>query len=153
MKNYFFLAIAFLLSAALLAQNTGPILIETQQTALLLNVGSNQRVVQSYFGKKLPAEDYTQLKGGREVYLTAGMDNQFEPSIRMIHNDGNPSLELKFVSRKTETNGNITHTIIQLKDPAYPVEVSVHYMSYFKEDVIKTWTTIRHEEKKAVLLT
>lgn len=135
------------------AQLSKPIVIETKNAAMALTAGNNMRVTQAYFGKKLSATEYTQLKGGREIYLTAGMDNQFEPSIRMIHNDGNPSLELKYVNHEQTSDGAVTHTIITLKDPVYPVEVIVHYKSYFNEDVIKTWTEIRHKEKKPVMLT
>src|SRR5688572_21459429 len=98
MKKYFGILIAVSLPCLLTAQGLKPIIIETQRSALVLTVGNNKRVTQAYLGKKLAAGEYDQLKGGREVYLTAGMDNQFEPSIRMIHSDGNPSLELKYVS-------------------------------------------------------
>lgn len=120
---------------------------------MVLTVAGNQRVNQSYLGKKLAAADYDQLKDGREIYLTAGMDNQFEPAIRMIHADGNPSLELKYVSHKTTDSSTISKTDIFLKDPVYPVEVILHYTSYFNEDVIKCWTEIKHQEKKPVMLT
>jgi alpha-galactosidase len=146
-------ATTLLLHISLNAQLAKPIIIETKNAAMVLTAGNNMRVTQAYFGKKLPATEYPQLKGGREIYLTAGMDNQFEPSIRMIHNDGNPSLELKYASHKASTTGNITQTDILLKDPVYPVEVTIHYKSYFNEDVIKTWTDIRHKEKKPVVLT
>lgn len=152
MKRLLF-ATTLLLYISLNAQLTTPIIIETKNAAIVLTAGNNMRVTQAYFGKKLPAIEYPQLKGGREIYLTAGMDNQFEPSIRMIHNDGNPSLELKYVSHKSNTTGNITQTDIVLKDPVYPVEITIHYKSYFNEDVIKTWTEIRHKEKKPVVLT
>ncbi len=146
--------IGLLFSSSLLAQtNNKPIIIETKNAALVLTIGNNQRLNQSYLGKKLSPVEYDQLKGGREVYLTAGMENQFEPAIRMIHADGNPSLELRYATHTTENNGNVRHTIITLKDPAYPVEVVLYYTSYFNEDVIKSWTVIKHQEKKPVLLT
>jgi alpha-galactosidase len=146
-------ATALLLQLSLQAQLSQPIVIETKNAAMVLTAGNNMRVTQAYLGKKLSSSEYAQLKGGREIYLTAGMDNQFEPSIRVIHTDGNPSLELKYVSHKTTVNGNTSNTDIVLKDPVYPVEVIVHYASYFNEDVIKTWTEIKHKEKKPVLLT
>src|SRR5688500_17857452 len=90
----------------LIAQSVKPIVIETSNSLLVLTVGSNQRLNQSYFGKKLPAKEYEQLRGGREVYLTAGMDNQFEPYLRMIQADGNPSLELRYVSATIEKKDN-----------------------------------------------
>jgi len=130
------------------------IIIETKNTSLVLNVESNKRVAQTYFGKKLSSSDYELMQGGREVYLTAGMENQFEPAIRMIHADGNPSLELQYVSSSNKKqDNNVGTTTIILKDPVYPVEVMLHYTSYYNEDVIKAWTEIRHNENKPVELT
>ena len=97
------------------AQVSKPIIIETKNTAIVLTVASNERLLQSYIGKKLSATDYGQMKGGREVYLTAGMENQFEPAIRIIHSDGNPSLELKYVTHKVTDSSNSKKTTIILK--------------------------------------
>ena len=153
MKKYLAILIVFSLPYLLPAQSPKPIIIETQHFALVLTVGNNKRVYQSYLGRKPGAMEYDQMKGGREVYLTAGMDNQFEPSIRMIHNDGNPSLDLKYVSHQSATKDNISTTVIYLKDSVYPIEVSLHYTSYYHKDVIKSWAEIKHKESKAVLLT
>jgi alpha-galactosidase len=130
------------------------IIIASKSAALLLSIDNNQRLVQSYFGKKLTDADYKNLRGGREAYLTAGMENQFEPAIRMVHTDGNPSLELKYVSHSIhKTDDNVSTTNIVLKDPVYPVEVILHYKVYFNEDVFESWTEIKQKEKKPVLLT
>lgn len=153
MKKYLALPPVLFLSFSMLAQTGKQVVMETRNTALVLTIGNNHRVLQSYFGKKSNSLDYEQLKGGREVYLTAGMENQFEPSIRMIHSDGNPSLELKYVSHKSSAKDNVTTTDVLLKDPVYPAEVILHYTSYFNEDVIKAWTEIRHQESKPVLMT
>lgn len=154
MKKYFFLLCCSALSLFADAQNNQQILLETKDAALLLSVGANQRVTQSYLGKKLAAADYTLLKGGREVYLTAGMENQNDPAIRIVHADGNPSLELKYVSHKTSvTDNNISTTSILLKDPEYATEVTLYYTLYYNENLIKSWTEIRNNEKKPVKLT
>ena len=42
-----------------------------------------------------------------------------------------------------------TETIIRLRDDQYPVDVTLYYIAYPKEDVIKTWSEISHQEKKA----
>src|SRR5688572_7111981 len=141
-------------SIPLVAQPTKPILLQTANVAMVLTVGNNQKLYQSYLGKKLPLSTLEQLKGGREVYLTSGMDNQFEPSIRMIHADGNTSLELRFVSVSVQKKAsNISTTSIVLKDPVYPITVNINYTVYFNEDVITTSTSIKNEEKKTVQLT
>ncbi|WP_315814638.1 glycoside hydrolase family 36 N-terminal domain-containing protein [Paraflavitalea speifideaquila] len=81
------------------------------------------------------------------------MDNQFEPAIRLVHNDGNPSLELKYVSHQTTKTEEVAQTDVVLKDPVYPVEVTLHYTAYYHSDVIKSWAEIQHREKKPVMLT
>jgi alpha-galactosidase len=154
MKRLAFVIFFVFLSFFGIAQEKKQIVIETKGSSLVLNIESNKRVTQSYLGKKLPASEYQLLQGGREVYLTAGMENQFEPAIRLVHADGNPSLELQFVSTSTnKQDNNVTTTNIVLKDPVYPVEVILHYTTYYNEDVIKTWTDIKHNEKKPVELT
>ncbi|HKO80119.1 MAG TPA: glycoside hydrolase family 36 N-terminal domain-containing protein, partial [Chitinophagaceae bacterium] len=153
MKKCLLVVAVLFLSLSLLAQPVKPIIVETSNSILVLTVGDNKRLLQTYLGKKLTASTIEQLKGGREAYLTAGMDNQLEPAIRMVHNDGNPSLELLYDSYTVADSTNVSHTAITLKDPVYPVEVILHYTSYYNEDVIKAWTEIRHHEKKPVLVT
>lgn len=135
------------------AQTTKQIIIETKNASLILSIGANQRLTQSYFGKEISAADVIRFKGGREVYLTAGMENQNEPAIRMVHADGNPSLELRYVSHTTGKKDDVSTTDILLKDPEYPVEVIVHYKVYYDEDVFTSWSEINHHEKKPVMLT
>lgn len=153
MRNLQVIVILLLVAIRSVAQVSEPIIIETNNSAIVLTVTGNHRLLQSYIGKKMSATDYLLMKGGREVYLTAGMENQFEPAIRIIHSDGNPSLELKYVSHKITHDANCTKTSILLKDPVYPVEVVIHYLSYFNEDVVKCWTEIVHHEKTSVTLT
>ncbi|MEO8405618.1 MAG: alpha-galactosidase, partial [Chitinophagaceae bacterium] len=147
-------AFAFLLTSLFsFAQPGKQIVIETKNSDLVLSVSANHRLLQSYLGKKIDTSLSATMRGGREVYLTAGMENQFEPAIRLVHADGNPSLELNYISHSSTKNGNVATTDILLKDPAYPVEVTLHYISYYNENVIKAWTTITHHEKKPVMLT
>ncbi len=153
MKNY--LSVAFVIICLHAnAQSVPQIIIETKTTSLVLSVGRNHRVTQSYFGKKLTVDEAAKLSGGNEVYITAGMEDQNEGAIRMVHTDGNPSLELNYESTSTnKINDDVTTTNIILKDPVYPVEVTLHYTAYFNENVIKTWTEIIHHEEKPVQLT
>ena len=132
-----------------------PVLIETQHLNLVLTVGDNHKLYQTYLGPKLAggAADYAPLPFRHEAYATAGTDNLFEPALRVVHADGNPSLALLFVDQNTTKKGDETETTIRLRDPKYPVDVVLHFAAYFQEDVIKTWTEIRHQEKKPVVLT
>ncbi|TDH20063.1 alpha-galactosidase [Segetibacter sp. 3557_3] len=153
MIKFICITLAAMFTLQAFGQKNNPVLIETKHTSLVLTIGDNKRVLQSYFGDRLPASSYSQLKGGREVLLTAGMENQFEPAIRMVHNDGNPSLELVYASHSVNRkDSNVTTTSITLQDPQYPVKVTLHYTTYYNEDVISSWTEINHNEKKAVVV-
>ena len=106
----------------------------TSNTDLVYKVnGRDGRLYQSYLGAKLVnTAVLSQLRdAGHLAYATFGTDNLFEPAIRMTHNDGNPSLELKYVSHNTEKpDANVTITHILLKDPEYPVEVTLNIKTY-----------------------
>jgi alpha-galactosidase len=137
------------------AQTEKQIIVQTEHTGLVLTVGKNNRVYQSYLGKKLlDAADYARLNHtNHEAYITGGMEDQFDPAIKVTHPDGNPSLELKYVSDKVITrDNNVAETVIELKDPQYPVGVVIHYVAYGHEDVIKTWTEIKNDDKGPLLL-
>ncbi|WP_343706948.1 alpha-galactosidase [Flavobacterium sp.] len=151
------------------AQND-PIAIETQNTALILKVAKNGLLYQSYLGTKLEASAYNALSKEtertfvindgnpllnlrHEAYPTYGTNNLFESAIRMTHNDGNPALELIYVNHQTKKlDSNTTETSIKMKDPVYPVEVTLYYKAFYKENVIEQWTDIVHREKKPVTL-
>ncbi|MGH2643057.1 MAG: glycoside hydrolase family 36 N-terminal domain-containing protein, partial [Chitinophagaceae bacterium] len=137
------------------AQNSAQIIIQTAHTALVLKEGKDQRLYQSYFGPKLDHNaDYNTIPVGNHwSYVSAGMNDLFTPAIRMVHADGNPSLDLHYVSDRQKTDNDIISTVILLKDPEYPVQVELHYEAYYQEDVIKAWTVIRQEEKQPVTLT
>ena len=117
--------------------------------------GRDGRLYQSYLGTRLEnMSDLNQLSdAGHPAYATFGTDNLFEPAIRMTHNDGNPSLELKYVNHNVEKpDANITITHILLKDPEYPVEVTLNIKAFSKEDVIEQWVEIVQKEAKPVTI-
>lgn len=141
------------------------IVIETNQTALVIRVDKEQIPTLVHLGAKLrntaeyaaiPAngkrgEDYTGLYNS--VYTPAGSRNLLEPAIQVTHADGNPSLDLKYVRHETQSVADgIVLTKVYLKDPQYPFEVTLFYKAYQKDDVIEQWSTIRHTEKKSVVL-
>jgi alpha-galactosidase len=153
------------------AQETPVIQVETNNSVLIFKVGKDQKLYQVYLGTRLISNtSYDALSkestktfvinDGNPIvnlrhlaYPTFGTDNLFEPAIRMTHNDGNPSLELLYVSYQTvKKEDNITETIIKLKDPQYPVDVTLHYKAFFNENVIEQWSEIQHQEKNPVML-
>ncbi len=128
----------------------------TRNTCLVYRVNSRDgRLYQLYLGPVLSGSD--NLKQSRDeghlAYPTFGTDNLFEPAVRATHNDGNPSLELQYVSHQVETvSPDITIITILLKDPQYPFEVALKTKTYSDEDVIEQWTEIKHGEKKPVTI-
>uniref|UniRef100_S0DEQ3 alpha-galactosidase n=1 Tax=termite gut metagenome TaxID=433724 RepID=S0DEQ3_9ZZZZ len=138
-------------SAALYGQN---IRIRTAESELILRVGRDNRVYQPYLGKRLGGEgDLELLPRGREAYITHGMEDYFTPALRLVHNDGNPSLVLQYVSHETRALGKgVEQTTVLLRDPAYPVEVALVYTAYTAENVITSRAEITHGEKKPVTL-
>jgi alpha-galactosidase len=81
------------------------------------------------------------------------MEDLFQPAVRLIHSDHNPSLELKYVSHTAKRlDDDVSETTIQLQDPKYPLQVILHYQAFNREDIIKAWTEIKNNEKGTVTL-
>lgn len=150
----FFIVCLMSLSAMLKAEGKAVIQMSTDQVDLIYQVGEDGRLYQSYLGQKLKfGSDIAHLPQGNEAYLAHGMEDYFEPAVRMLHNDGNPSLLLKYVSHESKAlQPTVTETVIFLQDEKYPVKVELHYITYAKENIIKMFTEISHQEKKPVTL-
>ena len=149
-----FLTCFLLISYLVKAENKQVIKISTNDIDLIYKVGDNGRLYQSYLGKKLHhPSDLAYLPQEAEAYLTHGMEDYFEPAIHVVHNDGNPSLLLKYISHtENSISPEISETVITLQDDKYPVTVKLHYIAYTKENIIKTFTEISHQEKKPIEL-
>jgi alpha-galactosidase len=156
---------SFMIVAINLSAQKVTIPVATANNVLLLQTDDSNRLRTVYFGKPLENEgEYAAVSAGynydesnagiyNSSYTPAGTWNFSEPAIQVKHADGNPSLELKYVSHKTEKIvANISLTSILLKDPIYPFEVTLFYKVWAKENVIEQWTEIKHKEKRNVLL-
>ena len=140
--------------------------IETESTDLVLKVGDNGRLYQTYFGPKLLDEndfvefDWAQYSGsdgsvskrGWEAYSTSGNEDFFEPALGVTHYDGNATTYLYYVDSSTTPVPGGLQTDIRLRDDKYPFEVTLHYVAYPEENVIKTWSDITHAEQSPVIL-
>ena len=139
--------------------------IETNNNVILLQPDNQNRLMTVYSGKPLANEnDYAEVAQqfhffdnnagiNNSAYTPAGTWNLAEPAIQVLHHDGNPSLELLYVSHKKEkVDANSSITKILLKDPNYPFEVTLVYKVWEKENVIEQWTEIKHNEPKPVVL-
>lgn len=143
--------------------------ILTLRTALVIRINSIQDPLVVYFGKRLSnANEYASIPSFEATHLNAdytglyssaytpsGSRNLLEPALQVIHADGNPSLELKYVRHEQTTRGQpsgVTLTTIILKDPVYSFQVNLYYKTYYNEDIIEQWTSIQHSERGVVRL-
>lgn len=139
--------------------------VETQHNALVLqtNAGNNLGII--YLGPKLsdkqeyeaiPAtyKQSTEYTGvSNAAYAASGSRNLFEPAITVTHADGNNSLDLQYVSHETKKlDDNTSLLTVVMKDPAYNLEVTLFYKTWYKEDVTEQWSEIKNNEKGNVVL-
>lgn len=146
------------------AQNsTINIPIVTADAALLLRVSTNGDISVAYLGKRLQnAADYASIPDFTgdgdptglysSAYTPSGSRNLLEPAIQVVHADGNPSLDLKYIAHQQNPQGNVTLTTIDLRDPVYPFNVTLNYKAYYDTNVFEQWTVIRHSEGGVVVL-
>ena len=154
------------MSMATTAVDAQTVRVSTNNTDLVLKVSPKGRLYQVYFGDKLKnAADYDNLTWntyaasdgavstrGHEVYAGSGNEDYFEPAVAITHADGNMTTYLYYKGVETKAIDGGTETIITLQDNKYPDTVKLHYAAYDKENVIKAWTEISHNEKNPVTL-
>ena len=136
--------------------------INTESYTLLLQTDNNKTLKTVYFGElrndQVVPEKFHISNGvsgdiPNAVYTPSGTWSLSEPAIQLTHSDGNTSLDLKYVSHSTKLiENNIRLTSILLKDPVYPVEVTLYYKVFIKENLFEQWTEIKHNEKEAIIL-
>ncbi len=138
--------------------------IATRSTQLVLKVKDNGRLYQTYLGQRLSSGTrLEQLNApaiapssasiqGWETYPVMGTEDYYEPAMEITHADGNPTSYLHYAGHEQKPVSGGTETIIRLKDRLYPVDVTLHYVAYDQENVIKQWSEISHQEKGNVYL-
>ncbi len=155
MKKFLFIA-CLLCAAGVVTPNlrAQSINIQTDEAELILRVGDDGRLYQSWLGRRFTNRaDVDLLPRGREAYMTHGMEDYFLSALRMTHNDGNPSLLLNYVSHESRAvEGGAVETVIKLRDPKYPVEVALVYTAWPDENIITSRAEIVHREKRPVTL-
>lgn len=165
-KNFILHLLFSISGIGAMAQNSSVIIpIETNQNALILQTDNENHLEITYFGKKLSqASEYKVIplqsrqrdeNAGiyNSAYTPSGTWSVSEPALQLTHGDGNKSLDLVYVSHTTtKQDNNVSLTSIVLKDPVYPVEVTLFYKIYASENVVEQWSVIKSEEKNPVLL-
>jgi alpha-galactosidase len=155
MKKHFRLYLYILFLACTFGAKAQIIIpVETDRISLTYRVGEDGRLYQIRLGERLKhSADLNRLPNIGEAFLTHGMEDYFEPAIRILHNDGNPSLLLKYDSHEVlHPSEGVVETVISLRDDRYPVEVKLHCIASAADDIIRQYTEIVHHEKKAVTL-
>ena len=139
-----------------LKAQTTIISIETNQNALVLQTDKDNRLGIIHFGKKIsqPTEylnigkayKYNDENAGiyNGVYTPSGTFNLVEPAFEILHADGNTSSDLKYISHQTvKVDENVSQISILLKDPVYPVEVTLYFKIYVKSHGQTPFTSCR----------
>ncbi|MGP1493539.1 MAG: alpha-galactosidase [Prevotella fusca] len=166
MKKLLLLFACTLLSLSIGAADKQSIRINTDNIDLILQVSPKNRLYQVYLGEKLNSTAdfdhfnwniYAGSDGaygirGREAYPGSGGEDMFEPALAITHADGNQTTYLYYKKSTQKAVPGGTETIIELADDKYAVQVTLHYVAYMKENVIKTWSEIKHNEKSSIML-
>ncbi|AKU69250.1 alpha-galactosidase [Prevotella fusca JCM 17724] len=166
MKKLLLLFVCTLLSLSIGAADKQSIRINTDNIDLILQVSPKNRLYQVYLGEKLNSTAdfdhfnwniYAGSDGaygirGREAYPGSGGEDMFEPALAITHADGNQTTYLYYKKSTQKAVPGGTETIIELADDKYAVQVTLHYVAYMKENVIKTWSEIKHNEKSSIIL-
>ena len=166
MKKLLLLFVCAILSLNVGAADKQSIRINTDNIDLILQVSPKNRLYQVYLGEKLNSTaDFNHFNWniyagsdgaygirGREAYPGSGGEDMFEPAVAITHADGNQTTYLYYQNSTQKAVPGGTETIIQLADDKYAVQVTLHYVAYSKENVIKTWSEIKHNEKSSITL-
>lgn len=151
--------LVFAVAGCMAATGRTNISVTTDHTQLVLQVKDNGRLYQTYLGERLSVDsnlddlDQPWAKptnsniAGFEAYPVMGTEDYYDAAMGIRHADGNPTTVLKYVSHEQRATDGGTETIVRLKDEVYPVNVTLHYVAYAKEDIIKQWAEISHGEK------
>ena len=152
MKRNLIIVLALILSAV--TAWAEQVVVETNNVTLVLDVTKGQQPKYVYFGNKLNSQELQHLQwpsvfGRMEAYPAHGLNTPAEAALAMRHGDGNLSTAL--VAEGVERQGDVT--TITMKDPVYPITVTLNYKAYKNEDMIEVWTEIQNGEKQTVTLT
>ena len=130
------------------------ILVNTPNTTLLLKAEEGKPLHVSYYGERISSvsQVYDAFSLWEEAYPAFGAGCQEITALDVKHADGNMSTELVYRSDAQQAEAKATVYTVTLKDKIYDFEVDVCYRAYNNCDVIETWTVIRNNEKKPIVL-
>src|SRR5579862_6402838 len=124
--------------------------IKTKTFDVGFEVGGDGRLYQMPVGGKAPDKKHIR---DAEAYPQAGDGYVWEPALELVHADGNTSTALHYIGMtQTNESPDIDVTRVQLRDPAYPLDVTVCFRTHKENDVIEQWIEIQHQEPRAITL-
>ena len=147
---------AVTVSMPLMAWN-GSVLISTPNTSMLLHADEGSDLRFAYYGERIDESEIHQIHDAwdglnKEAYPAFGK-KIYEPSaLQVVHADGNMTLDLEVKNVETTTESDATVTVVTLADKVYPFTVKLNYRAYNDIDLIESWATYSHNEKKDVVL-
>lgn len=123
--------------------------IATRNFSIAFTVGDDGRLHQAPIGGG--AQDSTNR--AHEAYPQWGDGYIYEPALQITHADGNTSTRLLYQNSSTtqEAEGQVLHKIF-LRDPAYPLDVTLCFRTHDELDVVEQWTEIRHAQEGEIKL-
>lgn len=141
-------------------EDAGIITVSTDNLSMVFSISQDKKVVYNYFGDKFRSVSPYLNKKYKEqpdngtgyaptIYPAYGGRLSLNPALKLTHIDGVQTTELIYVDHKVKNiDDNRTETVIQLKDPLYPVFVDLNFTAYKKENVICQSVAISHQEKE-----
>ena len=154
MKNRILLLTTVLSLLACVSYAQKVIRISTDNTDLILRTAPDGRLHQSYLGERFLAEsDIAHLPMGKEVYITHGMEDYFEPALEAHFDGGKSSVVLAYVDHTVNTlSPKVVETVVTLRDELRAIAVRLCYTAYQEQDVVKMHAEIVNEGRKPVEL-
>ena len=157
MKKTIILSGAMLLATTLPALAwQGDVTVETPNTKMLLHAAEGQDLRMAYFGAKTATMQELR-DAGNDLNFPAlpafgTVDVIHLPAIQVEHANGDQNLELQVTDYSTADDGFAVIHVFTMTDKLLPVTVKLYYKAYTKVDVIETWTSIEHQEKRPITL-
>lgn len=140
-------------------KDTGIITVSTNDLSMVFSISPDKKVVYNYFGDKFQDVSPFLHKKYKEqpdngigyapvIYPAYGGRFFLNPALKLTHDDGVQTTELIYAAHQVKNiDNNRIETVIQLKDPLYPVFVNLNFTAYQKENVICQSVSISHQEK------
>lgn len=147
---------AFAVSMPVLAWN-GNVLVSTPNTSMLLHADEGSDLRFAYYGERIEESEIHQIHDAwdglnQAAYPVFGDKVHDMTALQVTHGNGDMSLRLTVKDVQQHDVGDAVITEISLVDDLYPFVVTLHYKAYKDLDIIESWATYEHNEKKDVVL-